>query len=178
MPWIRVSAVVTALALASGGARAQTLYEQTVVFVCEHGAAKSVVAAAHFNKLAREKGLALRAISRGTEPDPTVPARVRDGLRADGAALDTSFTPTRVAGDDVASAVRVITFDVKLPAGIAAPSRVTNWTGVSAVSDGYDPARNDIVSRVEVLVEELGRTTQRSAEAPREVRIFAVSGMV
>ena len=34
----------------------------TVVFVCEHGAAKSVVAAAHFNRMARERGLAVRAI--------------------------------------------------------------------------------------------------------------------
>ena len=30
--------------------------EQTVLFVCEHGAAKSVIAAAQFNKLAKEKG--------------------------------------------------------------------------------------------------------------------------
>jgi hypothetical protein len=27
----------------------------TIVFVCEHGAAKSVIAAAYFNKLAQEK---------------------------------------------------------------------------------------------------------------------------
>ncbi len=40
-----------------------------IVFVCEHGAAKSVIAATYFNKLANEKGLNLKAIARGTHPD-------------------------------------------------------------------------------------------------------------
>ncbi len=29
--------------------------EPVVLFVCEHGTAKSIVAAAHFNKIAQEK---------------------------------------------------------------------------------------------------------------------------
>ena len=33
-----------------------------VVFVCEHGAAKSVIAAAEFKRLAKEKGLAVEVI--------------------------------------------------------------------------------------------------------------------
>ena len=41
----------------------------TVLFVCEHGAAKSVIAAAYFNQLASEKNLDVRAIERGTNPD-------------------------------------------------------------------------------------------------------------
>lgn len=41
----------------------------TVLFVCEHGSAKSVVAAAHFNRLAEQRGLPFHAISRGTAPD-------------------------------------------------------------------------------------------------------------
>ena len=36
-----------------------------VIFVCEHGAAKSVVATAYFNKLASERGLPYRASFRG-----------------------------------------------------------------------------------------------------------------
>ena len=43
-----------------------------VLFVCEHGSTKSTVAAAHFNKLAGERGLKLRAVSRGTNPDEEV----------------------------------------------------------------------------------------------------------
>jgi len=39
-----------------------------VVFVCEHGAALSVVSAAYFNKLAQEQHLGFHAVSRGVTP--------------------------------------------------------------------------------------------------------------
>ena len=60
----------------------------TIVFVCEHGSAKSVIAAAHFNRLAEEKGLPYRAVSRGVQPDEAIPDGVKSGLRGDG--LDVS----------------------------------------------------------------------------------------
>jgi protein-tyrosine-phosphatase len=43
---------------------------RTVVFVCQHGAAKSVLAAALLERLAAEQGVSLRARARGTEPEP------------------------------------------------------------------------------------------------------------
>jgi len=55
---------------------------QTVLFVCEHGGAKSVIAAAHFNKIAKERGLPYRAVTLGTAPDADIPAGVRKGLDA------------------------------------------------------------------------------------------------
>lgn len=142
---------------AAGAAVAQTAppaSPRRVVFVCEHGVAKSVVAATHFNRLAAARGLPLRAISRGTAPDARVPALVSDGLRADGAVLDPAFVPSRVAAADTEGAVRVVTFDLQLPADVQAAA-VTNWTGVPNFSDGYAQARADIVRRVEALLEEL-----------------------
>src|SRR5205823_2361753 len=41
-----------------------------VLFVCLHGAAKSVVGAAHFRRLAAAHGLDVDAAAAGTEPDP------------------------------------------------------------------------------------------------------------
>src|SRR5919198_3447437 len=41
-----------------------------VLFVCVHGAAKSVIAAAHFRKLAAARGISIDAVAAGTEPDP------------------------------------------------------------------------------------------------------------
>jgi protein-tyrosine-phosphatase len=35
--------------------------QATVVFVCEHGAAKSVIATTYFNKIAAERGLRAHA---------------------------------------------------------------------------------------------------------------------
>jgi arsenate reductase len=148
--------VMTALALvglcaSTGESQPQ---QKMVVFVCEHGAAKSVVAAAHFNRLARERRLPFRAISRGTVPDPGVPEFVRNGLKADGAPVAPSFVPARVTPGDAAGAVRVVTFDVKLPEDVK-PHQATNWTGVPNFSDGYGPARADIRARVEALLRQL-----------------------
>ncbi|NOT62115.1 MAG: hypothetical protein HOP19_18030, partial [Acidobacteria bacterium] len=51
----------------------------TILFICEHGAAKSVIAAAHFDKLAKARGLKYRAVFRGTNPDPTLAASAVKG---------------------------------------------------------------------------------------------------
>src|SRR5262245_56811540 len=61
----------------------QTEQAPVVIFVCELGAAKSILSAAIFNKLARERGLNLRAIARGTNPDPEISHKVAAGLKAD-----------------------------------------------------------------------------------------------
>jgi hypothetical protein len=53
---------------------------RTVVFVCLHGAAKSVIAGAYLNRLARERGLDIHATAAGIEPEPEIPLHVRDGL--------------------------------------------------------------------------------------------------
>src|SRR5581483_8682919 len=42
--------------------------DPNVVFVCEHGAAKSVIATMYFNKIAAERGLQARATYRGVNP--------------------------------------------------------------------------------------------------------------
>ena len=54
-----------------------------VVFVCEHGAAKSVIATAYFNKIAAERGLPYRAQFRGTDPQAALSVKVVEGLRAE-----------------------------------------------------------------------------------------------
>jgi arsenate reductase (thioredoxin) len=126
----------------------------TVVFVCEHGVAKSVIAASHFNKLATERGLAVRAVSRGIDLEPVVPDRVRDGLRSEGVPLPSGFIPTRVRASDMRAAARVVTFDLQLP-GDATTADAVNWVGVPAVSDGYAAASADIRARVEALIAEL-----------------------
>src|SRR5258705_11947677 len=61
---------------------------RSVLFVCLHGAAKSVLAAADFERLAAERGLAITADSAGTEPDPEIAPGVAAALQADGVDLD------------------------------------------------------------------------------------------
>src|SRR5215510_2876629 len=55
-----------------------------VLFVCLHGAAKSVVAAAQFRRLASARGLSIGAVAAGTEPDPELAPAAVKGLSGDG----------------------------------------------------------------------------------------------
>lgn len=128
---------------------------QTVVFVCEHGTVKSVVALAYFRQLAQERRLNIRAISRGTAPDSAVPARVREGLRLDGLPLG-PFTPMQFTLADLASAIAVISFDQPTIADIVAGRVPTaQWDGLPAVSEDYRIARDSIRHRVARLVDSL-----------------------
>jgi protein-tyrosine-phosphatase len=126
-----------------------------IVFVCEHGSAKSVVAAAHFNRLASERNLKLRAVSRGTNPDKELPAKTIEGLRADGIDV-TGEKPGKLARADVAGAARVITF-CKLPEAYANLTPVDNWEDVPPMSEDYNRFRDLIVERIKRLLDEMGK---------------------
>jgi protein-tyrosine-phosphatase len=127
--------------------------QRVVVFVCEHGAAKSVVAAAHFNHLAAERALPTSAVARGTHPDDTIGATVAAGLRDDGVSL-VDQTPRKLQDVDLARANRIITFG---SVGIEAPLTIPieQWDDVPPVSDGYEGARDVIVRRVLDLIDEM-----------------------
>lgn len=118
-----------------------------VLFICEHGSAKSVIAAAHFDRLARDRGSDARATSRGTHPDAAYPGHVLAGLESDGLhPLDES--PTKLADDDFAGVSHVVAFcDVALP--VKSNAQLYSWKDVPAVSEGYAAARDEIVRRIE-----------------------------
>jgi arsenate reductase (thioredoxin) len=127
--------------------------EQTIVFVCEHGSAKSVVAAAHFNRLAAERDIDLRAVSRGTDPDPEIAPPAEAGLRADGLAAG-ERSPVRLTQADAAGATLVVTF-CELPRSYATAAPVERWEGVPPVSEDYAKAREEIVGRIGLLLDGL-----------------------
>ncbi len=102
-----------------------------------------MVAAAHFNRLAAEQGLSLRAISRGTDPDSEVHPGALAGLNADG--LTPPHEPMKLSASDLSSAKTIISFS-----HLGIPGEV--WT-VPAVSENYPIARNAIVQRVTAMVE-------------------------
>src|ERR1700704_3819177 len=58
--------------------------EPHVLFVCLHGAAKSVIAAMHFQQMAARRGLRLGATFAGTEPDAAIAPRVVKELLSEG----------------------------------------------------------------------------------------------
>ena len=122
----------------------------TIVFVCEHGAAKSVIAATYFNKLAQEANSEVRAIARGTHPDSELSPKAITGLRDDGLTT-TESVPQKLSLADVESAQRIITF-CELPADYQSKVSIEHWGGVPPVSEDYQKARDEIVERINQLL--------------------------
>src|SRR2546427_4584379 len=110
---IAIAALVPVLLGAGQGARTGEA-PPTIVFVCEHGAAKSVIATAYFNKLAAERGLPYRAIFRGTSPQDDLSTRAIAGLHADGVAVPAG-KPTSIRSDDITRATHIFAIGCTLP---------------------------------------------------------------
>jgi protein-tyrosine-phosphatase len=127
---------------------------ERVVFVCEHGSVKSLVAMTYFNQRAQARGLPYRAIARGTAPEPSVPNPVREGLRAAG--FDVSdFVPQRLAATDVDGALAVVSFDQDIASIVADRARIFQWDNLPGILADYSRGQDAIVKRVEDLLNEL-----------------------
>jgi hypothetical protein len=126
-----------------------------VVFVCEHGAAKNVMAAAYFNQLAQAKGLTVRALSRGTDPEPGFNTAVVAGLQREGLPSP-SGKPQRLSAQDRSAARQVVFLSLPAPAG-GDRSKELEWLDLPAVSAGYDAAAGAFRKRVEDLIRHLAR---------------------
>ena len=123
---------------------------QTIVFVCEHGAAKSIIAAAYFNKLAVETGLELRAVARGTNPDNELSQSAIIGLSKDGlTAAET--VPRKLSVTDVESAQRMVSF-CELPEEYQKETIIEQWDNIPPVSESYEKARDAIVEKINELI--------------------------
>jgi arsenate reductase (thioredoxin) len=127
-----------------------------IVFVCEHGAAKSIIAVAEFNQRAAQNGLPLRAVSRGTNPDPKFASGVVAGLSKDGFSIPAG-KPQLLTEGDVKNADRVITLGCKLPDRLNSAAKPTDWSDISSPSASYDAARKDIGRHIEELISDLLR---------------------
>ena len=126
---------------------------RTIVFVCEHGAAKSVIAAASFNKLSLETGLEIQAIARGTDPDRALSAKAITGLRADGLTPTESF-PQKLSLADIESAERVVSF-CALPEEYGQKAVVEHWENVPPVNENYEKARDAVLEHIISLMKKL-----------------------
>jgi protein-tyrosine-phosphatase len=126
---------------------------RTILFVCLHGAAKSVLAAADCRRLAAERGLAIRTASAGTEPDPEIAPAVVRALKDEGVELG-GQKPRRASREDVAHAWRVVAFGCDLGDAAVPGVPVEQWDDIPAVSDGLPIARKAIQARLVRLLEE------------------------
>ena len=129
---------------------------QTVVFVCEHGNAKSLIAREWFNRLARERGLNVRAVSRGLTPETPVPPAIAEKLRGDG--FDVSaFEPQAFAPADLDGAARVVLISAEAPTWAAPGRPVDKWDGIPPASERYEASRDAMHGRIKALLDSMAR---------------------
>jgi arsenate reductase len=130
----------------------------SVIFVCEHGAAKSVIATAYFNKMAAERGLSDRATFRGTMPQDNLSVRAVEGLRADRLTIP-SGKPAAISEADVARATHIFAIGCTLPTAAAKSGKAADWTDVPD-DQGYAPMRDAIVRHLTELLDDLQKRRQ------------------
>jgi arsenate reductase (thioredoxin) len=109
---------------------------QTVLFLCPHGAAKSVLAAALFQRLAAERGLSLQAACAGTEPDTIIAPHVRELISQQGLELPLE-RPQLVTEELLAKASLVISMGCRQD---ALPGEAKHWE----VWDDVPPPSQDL----------------------------------
>jgi len=122
-----------------------------IVFVCEHGAAKSIIAAAYFNKLAVENSLKVRALARGTNPDQELSPKTIAGLYEDGLTPAESI-PQKLSLPDVESAQKIVSF-CELPEEFQNKNTVEQWNDIPPVSENYEKARDAILEKLNRMLE-------------------------
>jgi arsenate reductase (thioredoxin) len=133
----------------------------TILFMCPHGAAKSVLASAYFQRRAKERRLNVHVASAGTEPDATISPAVAGHLKAQGYAIPIA-KPRKVTSEDFASADIVVSIGCDLAALPQPRGRLVRWDEVPALSENFTAADEAIRTRVNDLVEELVRSMPKT----------------
>jgi hypothetical protein len=152
-------AVVMLVLLALPPGFAQDTGNKTIIFVCQHGVVNSQMAAAYFNRIARERGLPVTAVSRGIDSDyRSVPVRIEDGLALDG--LTPANTPRELTADEAGKARQVLAFDT-IPADQRGGASVTYWSGIPLGINDYEATRDQIIQRIDALLPTLANEPSR-----------------
>ena len=153
----RASSLLFALLLTTSALAAQPApvagATPAVVFVCEHGAAKSLIATAYFNKLAAERGLPYRATFRGTDPQAELSVSALKGLREDGIEIPAG-KPAAISTADVEKATHLFAIGCTLPAAARSSGKAADWSDVPD-GQGYAAMRDAIVRHVTALLDDL-----------------------
>jgi arsenate reductase (thioredoxin) len=105
-----------------------------ILFLCPHGVAKSVMAAAYTLQYARAAGLvAVQVSNAGTELDDVIPSKVIDLLASDG--IDISgWSPNLLTQADLERADRVISLGCDVTGFEVSSAKLESWGDVPSPS--------------------------------------------
>lgn len=120
-----------------------------VLFLCPHGAAKSVIAAALFRDLARNEGREIKALSAGTDPDDEINPLALSQLRA--RQLDFPDEPQLVTPDLIYQSDVVVSLGCSVDELPAPPPQWVDWCDAPGVSDDADGLFEMLTERLPIL---------------------------
>ena len=141
---------------------------QTILFLCPHNAAKSVIAAAYWERLAAQRGLPILATSAGTDPDPEIAPRVATALLTEG--LDVrAHRPRRTTREELEGAWRVITLGCDLGELVPPGVVVEPWDDVPPPSTALQAALDAIAIHIAQLADEVEHHLADGAERAKRL---------
>ncbi|MGE5376472.1 MAG: hypothetical protein ACM3XO_15550 [Bacteroidota bacterium] len=123
-----------------------------IVFVCEHGAAKSIIAATYWNKYAQEQGARIQGLATAY-PDIALASYAVASLLEDGL-IPNQLTPQKLLPEEVSAAERVIAF-CDLQEVDSKKTNIEYWENVPAVSEDYGKAHDIIVAKLQAMMKDL-----------------------
>ncbi|HUQ86590.1 MAG TPA: hypothetical protein VM096_03465 [Vicinamibacterales bacterium] len=148
-----VALLIVFAAATSSAAQATAATTPTILFMCPHGAAKSLMASAYFQKLAKERGLNVHVDFAGTEPEEQLSKGVVTSLQKDGYTVPNA-KPRAATAADMARADIVVSMGCDL-SKLPAPKGTLKTWNVPDFSANFDAAEESIRQQVIKLVDEL-----------------------
>jgi protein-tyrosine-phosphatase len=125
--------------------------EKSVLFICPHSAAKSVLATAYFRQLVAAQQLPFAADFAGMEPDDEIMPSVRQLLSGQGIDAIT-YRPRYVTRTDILLATHVVSLGCPIHELPIEPASFEVWDDIPLVSRNASLAAEVIYEKVEALV--------------------------
>lgn len=127
---------------------------KSILFLCPHGAAKSVLAMVYFKDLAEKAGLHVLVSNAGTEPDPVINPKVDAFLKTEGFDLS-PFVPPLLEQEDLQMADIVVSIGCIDASAVPDGIRYLDWSAVPMLSDDFQSCRDMIYGNAVLLVQTL-----------------------
>lgn len=141
-----------AVGLTSSHSYAKPAASKRILFVCQYGTAKSVIAREFFRKRALRRGITVQAVSRGITIEDHISEGLRRNLAADG--INPNVEAIQVLAPlDWQSADVVIAFN-PLPPGLL-HADIRDWSDLPSMNERYKKSRAILKRRIDKLLDEV-----------------------
>ncbi len=126
---------------------------QSILFLCPHSAAKSVIAAAYSRRFAERYGLDMVVDFAGTEPDEHLSSEVVARLMAEGIDVSQQI-PRYVTAEDLAKADYVFSMGCDIESVAPPGTKIEHWDDVPSPSQDLDGTFDVILSYLDRFFEQ------------------------